>query len=76
MDKAYSDMLDLDYDSLSNDFLTNAENLELMRQAAEGSEEAYNELAARAEDDLLIQAGIDINDQAAWEKINNLQIPF
>lgn len=73
MDKAYSDMLDLDYDSLSNDFLTNAENLELMRQAAEGSEEAYNELAARAEDDLLIQAGIDINDQAAWEKINNLQ---
>ena len=73
MDKAYSDMLDLDYDSLSHDFLTNAENLELMKQAAEGSEEAYNELAARAEDDLLIQAGIDINDQAAWEKINNLQ---
>ena len=73
LDKAYSDMLDLDYDSLSDSFLTNAENLELMKEAAEGSEEAYKELQARAEDDLIIQAGIDINDQEAWNKINALQ---
>jgi hypothetical protein len=73
MDKAFSDMLDLDYKSLSKDFVTNAENLELMKEAAEGSEEAYKELQERAEDDLLIQAGIDINDQEAWNKINALQ---
>lgn len=73
MDKAFSDMLDLDYKSLSKDFVTNAENLELMKEAAEGSEEAYKELQERAEDDLLIQAGIDINDQEAWDKINSLQ---
>jgi hypothetical protein len=44
MKDAYADMLDLDTDSLSDDFVTNADNLELMKQAAEGSEEAYNQL--------------------------------
>jgi len=42
MDKAFSDMLDLDYDSLSDDFVQNAENLELMKEAAEGNEEAFD----------------------------------
>ena len=73
MDEAFSDMLDLDYGSLSKKFLTNAENLELMREAAEGSEEAYNKLRDIAEDDLLIQAGIKVDDTQAWDAINNLQ---
>jgi hypothetical protein len=73
MDKAFSDMLDLDYDSLSKDFLKNADNLELMKEAADGSEEAYNKLRDAAEDDLLIQAGIKVDDAQAWDVINNLQ---
>jgi hypothetical protein len=47
-------MLDLDYGSLSKDFLSNAENLELMKKAAEGSEEAYDELAQKAGEDILM----------------------
>ena len=72
MDKAYSDMLDIDPGSLSEGFLQNAKNLELMKEAAEGSEKAYAELQARAEDDLLIQAGIDPNSDI-WGEINSLQ---
>jgi hypothetical protein len=50
---SYEDMLDLDGDVLSDDFVTNTENLELMQKAAEGSEEAYNELAKRASEDII-----------------------
>ena len=73
MDKAFSDMLDIDYDSLSDDFLQNAENLELMKKAAEGSEDAYKELQARAEDSILIKAGVQIEDAQLWDTINSLQ---
>ena len=67
LDKAYSDMLDLDYGSLSKDFLSNAENLELMKKAAEGSEEAYDELAQKAGEDILMQVGID-KSRFEWDK--------
>ena len=50
---AYSDLLDID------GFLQNAENLELMRQAIDGDIDAYDELLARAGQDILIQCGID-----------------
>lgn len=73
LDGAYSDLLDIDYNSLSTDFLSNAQNLDLMKKAAEGSEEAYKELQARAEDDLWIKAGISIDDTEAWDTINSLQ---
>lgn len=59
MDKAYSDLLDLDYGSLSNDFLTNSENLKLLQEAANGSEEAYQSLQEAAGKDILAQIGID-----------------
>lgn len=59
MDKAYSDLLDLDYGSLSNDFLTNSENLKLLQEAANGSEEAYQSLQEAAGKDILAQVGID-----------------
>ncbi len=56
---AYGDMLDIDGDALSSDFLTNAENLDLMKQAAEGSEEAYDELQARMQEDILAHCDMD-----------------
>ena len=56
---AYADLLDLDGSSLSNDFLTNAENLDLMKAAIDGDIEAYDELLTRAGQDILINCGID-----------------
>lgn len=70
MDKAYSDMLDLDYDTLSDQFLRNTDNLELMKQAAEGSEEAYNSLQEAARKDIAMQIGLD--DSAFQNQFNNL----
>ena len=56
---AYADMLDLDGESLSDEFLASAENLELMKQAAEGSEEAYNQLMEAVQSDILSQVRIE-----------------
>ena len=56
---AYADLLDLDGSALSNDFLTNAENLDLMKAAIDGDIEAYDELLTRAGQDILINCGID-----------------
>lgn len=64
-----SDLLDLPYDSLSDDFVTNAENMDLMRRAAEGDEEAYNQLAEAAGKDILAQVGID-DSQFEIDKAN------
>lgn len=69
LDEAYSDMLDLDMGSLSQDFLTNADNLELMKEAANGSEEAYEQLQEAAGKDILAQIGVDtdrFNDDKNW----------
>ena len=44
--KSFADMLNLDYDKLPENFEQNEKNLELMKEAAEGSSEAYNELQA------------------------------
>lgn len=59
MADAYGNLLDIDGSKLSNEFLTNAENLRLMKEAANGSEEAYNKLAEAAAKDILVQCGID-----------------
>lgn len=59
MDRAYSDMLDLDYGTLSDSFLTNADNLELMKEAANGSSEAYEKLQLAAQQDILAQCVFD-----------------
>ncbi len=56
---AYADMLDIDVRSLSDDFVMNADNLELMKQAANGSEEAYNQLQAAVQEDILAHCDID-----------------
>ena len=65
---AYADMLDIDVGSLSNDFIMNANNLELMKQAANGSEEAYKQLQAAAAEDILMQCGVTMDDTEFWNK--------
>ena len=59
MRDAYGDLLDIDGESLSDDFLKNSENLELMKQAANGSEEAYDKLQEAVQKDILAHCDID-----------------
>jgi hypothetical protein len=44
MREAYGNVLDIDGSELSDDFLTNEKNLELMEEAIYGNEDAYDEL--------------------------------
>lgn len=71
MADAYGNLLDIDGDALSQDFLTNTENLELMKQAANGSEEAYNSLQAAAAQDILMSLGYT-GDEAKAQFENDL----
>lgn len=69
IDKAYSDMLDLDYDTLPDSFLRSTENLELMKQAANGSQEAYDNLQSAAASALrnAIEGGDSMSEYIAGE---------
>ena len=65
---AYGDMFDMDASQLSDGFLKSAENLDLLKQAAEGSEEAYNQLQSNIQDDILqVQLGLNGDDLADIE---------
>lgn len=57
--EAYGDLLDINGDSLSESFLKSAENLQLMQDALNGSEEAYEQLQQAAVQDILIGIGLD-----------------
>lgn len=57
----YSDLLDLPYESLSPDFTQSVSNLELLKQAANGSEQAYEKLMQAAQQDILAQVKFDEN---------------
>ena len=61
---AYGNLFDIDGSALSGEFLTSTENLELMQQAAKGSEEAYNSLQEIAGKDILAQVGINTDQYA------------
>ena len=65
---AYGDLLDIDGSTLTDDFIRDTENLELMKQAAEGSEEAYQQLQAAAGQDIL--GKFDLDDTEAMNKFN------
>ena len=56
---AYGDLLDVSGDTLSKNFLENAENLDLMARAAKGDEEAYNQLQDAVRQDIAAQAHFD-----------------
>ena len=68
--KNYGDLLDIDGSQLSQDFITNTHNLDLMKKAAEGNTEAYKELMELARQDLAIKFGID--DSEFQSKFNDL----
>ena len=53
LDKIMSNVLNLDIDTLSDDFLTSADNLELMGKAAEGDTDAIESLRAAAAKDIV-----------------------
>lgn len=56
---AYGNMLDMDPDSFSNGFLESTENMKLMQEAAEGSEDAYNQLMEAARQDIATKVHFD-----------------
>lgn len=56
---------------VSEEFAANADNLELMEDAANGVEGAYEELAQAAAEDILIHANVDDVDRAK-EALNGL----
>ena len=59
---AYGNVLDMDPSVFSEGFLKSAENMKLMQAAAEGSEDAYNELMQKAQEDII--ANCDLNTEA------------
>ena len=72
--EAYADLLDLDGDSLSRSFLENAENLELMKEAANGSEQAYNQLRQAAQQDIALQVNLNTDDFNS--QVDNLLLQY
>ena len=67
---AYGDLLDIDGENFSSSFLKSAENLELMRQALEGSEEAYQQLQQMAGQEILAHIGLDTSQY--FTDLNNV----
>ena len=59
MAEAYGDLLDIDPSSFSQKFLQDPKNLENMKLALEGNEEAYKSLQAAAKEDIAFQVGLD-----------------
>lgn len=64
---AYADLLDLDGSTLSNDFLTNTENLDLMRAAIDGDTDAYDELMSRAGQDIITHLQLSPEDYTQFQ---------
>lgn len=67
----YSDLLDLPFENLSPDFTQDIDNLHLLQQAANGSEQAYEQLRQAAMQDILAQVGLD--DTNFQSTFNTLQ---
>lgn len=56
---AYADLLDMDGSALPETFLKSTENLNLMKAAAEGSEQAYDQLMQKAQQQIAAKVGLD-----------------
>ena len=70
---AYADLLDLDGSALSNDFLTNVENLDLMKAAIDGDIEAYDELLSKAGQDIAATVHLDTTQfETDFQNLMNL----
>ena len=57
--EAIADIADIDASQISEDFLQNAENLELMKGAADGDIESINALRSAVAEDILVHAAVD-----------------
>lgn len=57
--EAVADIADIDASQISEDFLQNAENLELMKGAADGDIESINALRSAVAEDILVHAAVD-----------------
>ena len=67
---AYADLLDLDGSSLSESFLTNADNLNLMKAAIDGDIDAYDQLMQLAGQDIAMQ--VHLNTEAFQQDFNDI----
>ena len=71
--ETYGDLLDIDGSYLSNSFLESTENLQLMQDALNGSEEAYEQLQQAAVQDILLGIGLDYEQiDAVFNEFNGL----
>ena len=72
----YDKILDMDTSDLSDGFITNAENLELMRQAAEGNVDALLQLRENATIDIVThledEDGNPLNSDSILNKLDGL----
>ena len=68
---AMADMLDIDASSLSKGFISDIENLNLMKKAAEGDTQAYEDLRKAAAEDILAHCEIE-NQEEFDEALTNL----
>lgn len=59
MAEAYGNLLDIDGSELSATFLSSEENLKLMQEALQGSDEAYSQLQENAGKDILSRLNLD-----------------
>ena len=71
---AYGDLLDLDGNTLSDAFLESTDNLNLMKDAVNNVDGAYEELQQRAQSDILLnEVKVDLDDADFWSKYNTFQ---
>lgn len=69
--EAYGDLLDIDGSQLSADFLKNSNNLQLLEDAINGVDGAYEQLQQAAQKDLNIQLNLDDNIINQFDEIEN-----
>jgi len=67
----YGDLLDLPSDVFSDEFIKDADNLQLLQDAVNGVDGAYEELMAEAQQEILTQVGLD--DSAFQSELSVLE---
>ena len=65
LSQVYGDMLDIDADEIPESFLASAENLDLMKKAAEGSQDAFDQLQANVSFDRIKEK---VGELPGWTK--------
>lgn len=70
---AYSDLLDVDGSSLSEDFLSSAENMELLEKVLTGSAEEAADALAELQQNAIIDLDLNMDDSELLGNINTVQ---